>query len=114
MTGLLRSRQDAIPKQIGLFPALTRVIRTARPTEKSPIGTERLTNMTGSRSSKGCRAGHRSTRKNQPTMVFNNPNLIFGAIGIFGYVGAEVGIGSFLVNYLGQPDIAGFTRSSCP
>ncbi len=34
---------------------------------------------------------------------------MLGAIGIFTYVGAEVAIGSFLVNYLGQPGIAGLT-----
>jgi MFS transporter, FHS family, L-fucose permease len=39
--------------------------------------------------------------------VWKHPNLIFGAIGILAYVGAEVSIGSFLVNYFGQPDIAG-------
>jgi FHS family L-fucose permease-like MFS transporter len=39
--------------------------------------------------------------------VWKHPNLIFGALGIFAYVGAEVSIGSFLVNYFGQPDIAG-------
>jgi FHS family L-fucose permease-like MFS transporter len=31
--------------------------------------------------------------------------LVFGAIGIFVYVGAEVSIGSFMVNYLSQPNI---------
>ena len=31
--------------------------------------------------------------------------LIFGALGIFVYVGAEVSVGSLLINYLGQPDI---------
>jgi FHS family L-fucose permease-like MFS transporter len=31
--------------------------------------------------------------------------LVFGAIGIFVYVGAEVSIGSFLINYFGQPEI---------
>jgi FHS family L-fucose permease-like MFS transporter len=39
--------------------------------------------------------------------VWKHPNLIFGALGIFTYVGAEVSIGSFLVNYFGQADIAG-------
>ena len=39
--------------------------------------------------------------------VWRHPNLVFGAIGIFAYVGAEVAIGSFLVNYFSQPDIAG-------
>lgn len=41
--------------------------------------------------------------------IWKHPNLIFGAVGIFAYVGAEVSIGSFLVSYLGQPDIAGFS-----
>ncbi len=31
--------------------------------------------------------------------------LVFGAIGIFVYVGAEVSIGSLLINYFGQPEI---------
>jgi FHS family L-fucose permease-like MFS transporter len=38
--------------------------------------------------------------------IWKHPNLLFGAIGIFTYVGAEVSIGSFLVNYLGLPNIA--------
>jgi MFS transporter, FHS family, L-fucose permease len=41
--------------------------------------------------------------------IWKHPNLLFGAIGIFAYVGAEVSIGSFLVNYLGQPNIAGLS-----
>lgn len=39
-------------------------------------------------------------------------HLILGAVGIFVYVGAEVSIGSFLVNYLGQPFIAGLKEES--
>src|SRR6201984_1077906 len=39
--------------------------------------------------------------------IWRHPNLIFGAIAIFVYVGAEVSIGSFLVNYFGQPEIGG-------
>src|ERR1700730_2619215 len=42
--------------------------------------------------------------------IWKHPNLIFGAISIFVYVGAEVSIGSFLVNYFSQPDIGGFTE----
>lgn len=34
-------------------------------------------------------------------------HLVLGAVGIFVYVGAEVSIGSFLVNFMGQPEIAG-------
>jgi len=44
--------------------------------------------------------------------VWKHPNLIFGALGIFAYVGAEVSIGSFLVNYFGQPDIAAFSAKT--
>jgi MFS transporter, FHS family, L-fucose permease len=42
--------------------------------------------------------------------IWKHPNLILGAIGIFVYVGAEVSIGSFLVNYFGQPEIGGLTE----
>ncbi len=38
-------------------------------------------------------------------------HLVLGAVGIFVYVGAEVSIGSFLVNYLGQPEIAGLKEA---
>ena len=44
--------------------------------------------------------------------VWKHPNLLFGAIGIFAYVGAEVSIGSFLVNYFALPEIAGLTARS--
>jgi MFS transporter, FHS family, L-fucose permease len=37
--------------------------------------------------------------------IWRHTHLILGAIGIFVYVGAEVSIGSFLVNYFSQPDI---------
>jgi len=39
--------------------------------------------------------------------VWKRRRLVLGAIAIFVYVGAEVSIGSFLVNYLSQPDIGG-------
>jgi FHS family L-fucose permease-like MFS transporter len=39
--------------------------------------------------------------------IWNYPHVILGAIAIFVYVGAEVSIGSFLVNYFNQPDIGG-------
>jgi FHS family L-fucose permease-like MFS transporter len=42
--------------------------------------------------------------------IWRHPNLVFGAIGIFVYVGAEVAIGSFLVNYFTQPEIGGLTE----
>ncbi len=43
--------------------------------------------------------------------IWKHPNLIFGAMGIFAYVGAEVSIGSFLVNYFGLPAIAGLSAT---
>src|SRR5271165_2827978 len=42
--------------------------------------------------------------------IWRHWNLIFGAVAIFVYVGAEVSIGSFLVNYFGQPEIGGLTE----
>lgn len=41
--------------------------------------------------------------------VWRYQHLVLGAVGIFLAVGAEVAIGSFLVNYLIQPDIGGLT-----
>jgi FHS family L-fucose permease-like MFS transporter len=38
-------------------------------------------------------------------------HLVLGAVAIFVYVGAEVAIGSFLVNYFGQPDIMGLAEA---
>jgi MFS transporter, FHS family, L-fucose permease len=37
--------------------------------------------------------------------VWKHRNLILGTVGIFAYVGAEVAIGSFLVNYMNLPEI---------
>jgi len=44
--------------------------------------------------------------------VWKHRNLVLGAIGIFSYVGAEVSIGSFLVNYFGLPEIAGLSAKT--
>jgi MFS transporter, FHS family, L-fucose permease len=44
--------------------------------------------------------------------IWKHPNLLLGAIGIFTYVGAEVSIGSFLVNYFGLPEIANLSAKS--
>jgi FHS family L-fucose permease-like MFS transporter len=41
--------------------------------------------------------------------LWKHRNLLLGALGIFTYVGAEVSVGSFLVNYLGQSEIGGFS-----
>lgn len=37
--------------------------------------------------------------------VLRHPHVLFGVLGIFFYVGAEVSIGSFMVNYLSMPEI---------
>jgi FHS family L-fucose permease-like MFS transporter len=44
--------------------------------------------------------------------IWRHWNLIFGAIAIFVYVGAEVSIGSFLVNYFTQAEIGGLTEKA--
>jgi MFS transporter, FHS family, L-fucose permease len=54
-------------------------------------------------------AQHKVGEKIQDS-VWRHPNLVFGAIAIFVYVGAEVSIGSFLVNYFNQPEIGGLTE----
>ncbi|HZQ22234.1 MAG TPA: sugar MFS transporter [Terriglobales bacterium] len=44
--------------------------------------------------------------------IWKHPNLVFGAIAIFVYVGAEVAIGSSIANYLALDNIGGFVSSS--
>src|SRR5947209_50768 len=44
--------------------------------------------------------------------IWKHPNLIFGAIAIFVYVGAEVAIGSSIANYLALDNIGGFVSGS--
>jgi FHS family L-fucose permease-like MFS transporter len=41
--------------------------------------------------------------------IWRYRHVVLGAVGIFVYVGAEVSIGSFLINYFGQKDIAGLS-----
>jgi FHS family L-fucose permease-like MFS transporter len=43
--------------------------------------------------------------------VWRYRHLVLGAVGIFVYVGAEVAIGSFLINYFGLPTIGNLTAS---
>ncbi len=40
--------------------------------------------------------------------LWKHPNLVFGAIGLFVYVGGEVAIGSSIANYLALPNIGRF------
>ncbi len=47
----------------------------------------------------------------KPDSIWNHPWLFAGALGIFTYVGAEVSIGSFLVNYMGLPQIGGLNEA---
>jgi FHS family L-fucose permease-like MFS transporter len=44
--------------------------------------------------------------------VWKHKQLLLATIGIFVYVGAEVAIGSFLINYFSQPDIGGLTEKA--
>lgn len=38
--------------------------------------------------------------------LFAHRHLVLGTLGIFAYVGAEVSIGSFLINFIGEPNVA--------
>jgi MFS transporter, FHS family, L-fucose permease len=44
--------------------------------------------------------------------IFKQKRLMLGVLAIFVYVGAEVSIGSFLINYMEEPGIAGFTAET--
>jgi FHS family L-fucose permease-like MFS transporter len=55
---------------------------------------------------------HAEHRSGVDDSIWKHPNLILGAVGIFAYVGAEVSVGSFLVNFFGLPEIAGFSAKT--
>ena len=42
--------------------------------------------------------------------VWKHSHLVLGAVAIFMYVGAEVAIGSFLVNFMSQPEVGGLSE----
>jgi FHS family L-fucose permease-like MFS transporter len=44
--------------------------------------------------------------------ILSQRRLVLGAVAIFLYVGGEVSIGSFLINFLGQADVAGLAPAS--
>jgi len=44
--------------------------------------------------------------------ALRHPHLRWGVLGIFVYVGAEVSIGSFLINYISGPDTGGLTEAT--
>ena len=46
------------------------------------------------------------------TDALKHRHLVLGAVGIFVYVGAEVSIGSFLVSFFGQSDVAGLAPAT--
>ncbi len=47
-----------------------------------------------------------------PDLLRKNPRLLFSTLAIFCYVGAEIAIASFLVNYLVMPDILGLDHAA--
>lgn len=54
--------------------------------------------------------GKNSNAQISPKIALRHRHLRLGAIGIFVYVGAEVAIGSFLINFLAEPTIAGLSE----
>ena len=58
------------------------------------------------------RPGAYADASSQQQSIWRKPWLLFGALGIFTYVGAEVAIGSLLVNYMGLPQIAGMREEA--
>lgn len=73
----------------------------------------KLKTTTGvSQNTQDFRPGAFAEALSRPDSIWRHPWLLFGAGGIFVYVGAEVAIGSLLVNYMGLPQIAGLREST--
>jgi len=60
------------------------------------IATSKLPKIEHAETETGAKAGD---------SIWKHRHLVLGALGIFAYVGAEVSIGSFLINYFGLPEI---------
>jgi FHS family L-fucose permease-like MFS transporter len=57
-------------------------------------------------------AAHKTDAAGNHGSVWRYRHLVLGAVGIFVYVGAEVSIGSFLVNYFNDPNIGNLSRQA--
>jgi FHS family L-fucose permease-like MFS transporter len=55
--------------------------------------------------------GNGKSYDDQHPSAWRYKHLLLGAVAIFVYVGAEVSIGSFLVNYFGDPEIMGLAEA---
>jgi len=76
------------------------------------LATIKLKTTTGvSQHTQDFRPGAFAEALSRPDSIWRHPWLLFGAVGIFVYVGAEVAIGSLLVNYMGLPEIAGYKEA---
>lgn len=60
----------------------------------------------------GERGATQSQSKQSFMEVLKIPHVLFGVLGIFVYVGAEVSIGSFMINYFALPHIGNMTEAS--
>jgi FHS family L-fucose permease-like MFS transporter len=54
--------------------------------------------------------GGHAAEKGVHDSIWNHRNLVMGALAIFTYVGAEVAIGSFMINYLHEPEIGNLSQ----
>src|SRR5713226_8212206 len=52
----------------------------------------------------------REAHQKSTSSIWKYTHLVLGMVGIFVYVGAEVSIGSFLINYLSQPNIGNLSE----
>ncbi|MGH8228204.1 MAG: sugar MFS transporter [Steroidobacteraceae bacterium] len=60
----------------------------------------------GASASRGARGASAAGEQERRRSILRHRHLVLGAIGIFVYVGAEVSIGSLLVSFMGQREIA--------
>ncbi len=57
-------------------------------------------------------ADQRAERAHRFSDALRHPHLRWGVVAIFVYVGAEVSIGSFLINYISAPDTGGLSEAT--
>jgi FHS family L-fucose permease-like MFS transporter len=55
---------------------------------------------------------HAETEAEKSDSIFRHPILWLGVVAIFVYVGAEVAVGNFLINYISSPHVKGITKAA--
>lgn len=76
------------------------------------VGMARLPHIESVSASEASEEAGSTESKQDIASAWKYRHLVLGAVGIFTYVGAEVAIGSYLINFMELPEIMGYTAAT--